>query len=351
MAHVIPYELPTSWIQYDLDSIYKHLVPAKAAIQAFRMIPFQKRWVDELQQVQLKLEIAGTSRIENAEFIGRELEEAIQAESPEHLRTRSQRQARAAATAYAWVASRPLEGPVTVRVIRELHALIVRDCDDDHCPPGILRTAGQNVTFGLPRHRGVKGGRDCEEALGALCDQLASEFRGHDPLIQAMAAHCHFAAMHPFLDGNGRTARALEAMLLRRAVLRDSVLVPMANFYRDEKHEYSQALAEARRGRHGLTPFLVFALSGVQREVGRVTGLVRQAVAKEIFRGLLRELHVRLAGPRARVLAKRQLGVLARLLERDGPVGLGSLISDVEEHYAGIKHPVPALRRDINRGL
>ncbi len=349
VARVIQYLLPTSWIQYDKLGISDQFVAAKAAIQTLQAIPFQKRWVDELQRVQLKLEISGTSRIENAEFIGEELDDAIRAESPEYLRTRSQRQALAATRAYEWAAGVPLDRPITVDLIRALHALVVSGCDDDHCPPGTLRKADQNVTFGFPRHRAVKGGLDCEEALATLCEQLATVFREHDPLIQAMAVHYHFAAMHPFLDGNGRTARALEALLLRRAGFRASLLVPMSNFYHDEKDGYLQALAETRRRKHELTSFLVFALSGVEREVGRVTGLVKKAVSKEIFRGLLRELYVRLESPRTRVLAKRQLKVLEQLLDHDKAVGLARLIADAKEHYADRKHPLPALGRDLQK--
>ena len=93
-------------------------------------------------------------------------------------------------------------------------------CDDDHCAPGRLRGRDENVTFGFPRHRGCEGGPACGKAFSALVDAVKRDFRAHDPLIQAMALHYHFAAMHPFLDGNGRTARALEALLLQRAGLR-----------------------------------------------------------------------------------------------------------------------------------
>jgi Fic family protein len=40
-----------------------------------------------------------------------------------------------------------------------------------------------------------------------------------------------FAAMHPFADGNGRTARALEALLLQRAGLREACFIPMSNYF------------------------------------------------------------------------------------------------------------------------
>ena len=36
------------------------------------------------------------------------------------------------------------------------------------------------------------------------------------PVVQAALAHAQFEAVHPFIDGNGRTGRALTHLVLRR---------------------------------------------------------------------------------------------------------------------------------------
>lgn len=302
-----------------------------------------------LQAIQLKMEVAGTSRIENAEFVGDELEVAVQADTAEQLRTRSQKQAHAALKAYRWVARVPDDQPVSVDIIRQIHRLIVTDCDDDHCPPGILRTGDQNVTFGIPRHRGVLGGEQCEYAVARLARELSTSFRGHDPLVQAMAAHYHFAAMHPFLDGNGRTARALEALMLQRAGLKDILFVPMSNFYHNEKSAYLAALSDVRQLGHDLTPFLQFALRGVESEVRRLMEMIRRAVSTEVYRGFVSELFARLESSRKRVIVKRQLQLLNHLLVQDGGVNWATLVPEVRGRYESRKHPVAALQRDVTR--
>lgn len=346
---VIHYTLPSHWIRYSKEDVAGRLLDAKAAILALRAIPFQRRWVTELQAIQLKMEVAGTSRIENAEFVGDELDVAVQAETAEQLRTRSQKQAHAALRAYRWVARVSDDRPVSVDMIKQVHRLIVTDCDDDHCPPGVLRSRDQNVTFGTPRHRGVLGGEQCEYALACLAREISTSFRDHDPLVQAMAAHYHFAAMHPFLDGNGRTARALEALMLQRAGLKDILFVPMSNFYHNEKSAYLEVLSEVRQSGHDLTPFLRFALKGMESEVHRLTDLIRKAVSKEIFRSLMNELFVRLESSRKRVIVKRQLQLLNHLLDKDEGVEWATLVPEVRAHYESRKHPVDALVRDLTR--
>ena len=346
---VIHYQLPGSWIAYDRLAIERHLLEAKAAILTLQAIPFQRRWVRELQDVQLKMEVAGTSRIENASFIGDELERAIRARTPEELRTRSQRQANAAMNAYRWVAEQPHDRPISPQLIKELHRIIVTGCDDDRCEPGGLRRMDQNVTFGSPRHRGVPGGPECDFAVDQLARQASTTFREHDPLIQAVALHYHFAAMHPFLDGNGRTARALEALMLKRSGLHNVVVVPMSNFYDREVNAYMAALSEVRRRKHDLTQFLTFALRGLAEEVSRLTSALRGAVSREIYGVFLGELFGRLESTRRRVIVTRQLELLSHLHAKKAPVEWGYLVADAKRLYAKRKDRPAAMARDVSK--
>jgi Fic family protein len=341
----VPYEIPRDWIRYDSPAITHDLAEAKAAVISLKTIPYQRRWVEALQRIELKREVAGTSRIEGAEFTDRELEAAMK-ETPEALLTRSQRQAHAAVKTYRWIAGLPSDRPVDGELIRAIHASIVAGADDDHCPPGRLRTRDQNVTFGTPRHRGCEGGDECERAFVEFTKALQHEYRGHDPLIQAAAVHYHVAAIHPFLDGNGRTARALEALLLQRAGLRDTTFIAMSNYYYDEKPAYLGALAESRGRGHDLTPFLAFALKGVASQSRRLLAAIEREISKELFRSLAMELFGRLASARKRPLAKRQLEILNRLLEVDS-ADLEDFVRTMLPKYSGLKRGMKALGRDI----
>ena len=299
--HVIKYTPPEMWIHYDIQPILGALVEAKAAIKSLQAIPSQKSWTEALQVAQLKLEIEGTSRIEGADFTGTELEIALR-ETEEQLRTRSQRQAKAAQRAYAWIAQRASDFPVSCDTILHIHLLIVENADDDHCIPGALRTRDENVIFGSPRHRGVNGGEECEREFNAYCAAIQGEFQEHEPLVQALAAHYHLAAMHPFLDGNGRTARALEAFLLARAGLRATLFIAMSNYYYEEKQRYLETLASVRAKNHDLTDFLAFGLEGVAQQCGRLFDQINTNVRKALFENMMSNLYNRLLSTRKRGL-------------------------------------------------
>jgi Fic family protein len=340
----VRYELPSRWIGFDANAVFRPLVAANAALLALTEVPFQRSWADELQQIQLKREIAGTSRIEGAEFTERELDAALRP-MPGELETRSQRQAAAAVATYRWIAKLPADRPLDAALIREVHRRLVTGCDDDHCPPGQLRGRDQNVTFGSPVHRGVEGGEACTFAFDALVGALGTTFREHDSLIQALALHYHFAAMHPFLDGNGRTARALEALMLQRLGLRDALFIAMSNYYYEEKAGYLGALSDARASGHDLTPFLVFALRGVEQQCRKLLAEVRGHLKRALFRNRMHELFGRLLSPRRRVINARQILLLNLFLE-DGEIPVATLYRRAHSLYS-VANPRKALHRDL----
>lgn len=344
---MIKYSAPRHWIHYDQQAIFTALVDAKAKVETLTSLPYQRRWVEELQAIQLKREIAGTSRIEGADFTERELEAAL-SETPDELFTRSQRQARAAVKAYGWIARLPSDRPVDADLIKHIHRLIVTAADDDHCPPGQLRQKDQNVIFGAPRHRGVEGGRECAAAFAQLVKAAQGPYQEHDPLIQALALHYHFAAMHPFLDGNGRTARASEALMLQRAGLRDALFIAMSNYYYDEKNTYLAKLAEVRQRNHDLTAFLAFGLRGIALQCERLSAEIRTQVSKALFRDVMYDLFGRLQSERKRVIAQRQIEILKLLLRKDS-MELKDLIAATRQFYSTLKNPAHALVRDLRQ--
>lgn len=343
---MIRYEFPTNWIRYDILALANELTSAKAAVLSLTAIPFQRSWADELQAIQLKREVAGTSRIEGAEFTERELDAAMK-ETPEQLQTRSQRQAATAVATYQWLTKLPNDHPIDANLVRQIHRMMVTGADDDHCPPGELRKRDENVNFGVPRHRGAEGGEECERAFAELCRAIQQEFTAHDPLIQALAMHYHFAAMHPFLDGNGRTVRALEALCLQRTGLKDSLLIAMSNYYYEEKNGYLASLAAVRAKGHDLTPFLQFALRGIELQCKRLLDEIRTNVRKALFRNLMFDLFKRLRTPRKRVMAERHLEILKTLLDTDS-LTLEELAKKTDPEYRTLNSPYKALTRDLN---
>ena len=341
------YTLPERWVFYETAAILDQLVEARTAAGVLNRLPYLQQWIAQVHEEQLRLEAAGTSRIEGAEFSDQEQEVALASQVPPDVDlTRSQRQLRAADATYRWLRSQPVDRPVTPDFVLDIHRRMVTGCDDDHCEPGALRTTDWNVTFGTPRCRGAEGGDLCRVASNGLCTAIAGEFRQHDRIIQALAAHYHIGAMHPFGDGNGRTSRALEAFMLRQAGVSSLVMVSLSNYYYEHKDGYLAALSESRQIGHDLTPFLRFALPAVSARCNAVAASIVDHNKRTLFRQFAQSLFGKLRSPRRRALAERQLHLLESLL--DSPtLEIRNLIDRTIDEYNHLKYPDRAWVRDF----
>lgn len=345
--NVSRYAMPRQWARYDVGAVFGALVEAKAAAGALGRMPYMRKWIADSWEEQIRLEAISTSRIEGAEFTRREQEEALASDAAARAgMTRSQRQLRSANAAYRWLMEQPEDRPVSADFILDIHRRMVTGCDDDHCEPGALRPSGWNVVFGAPTCRGVEGGEDCRAAFGGLIDAIGREFREHDRVIQALATHYHIGAMHPFGDGNGRTARALEAFMLRRAGVNDTAMVSLSNYYYERNDEYLTALADTRRRGHDLTPFLMFGLRAVADRCNALAEEIAVNHKRLLFREFASSMFRQFRSARRRALGERQFRILNTLLSSDA-TDLWELTELIWVYYEDLKHPERALGRDL----
>ena len=345
---VIKYKTPDNWIKYDVSSITSKLVEAATLVKTLSSMPYKLEWVKELQEMQLRREVSGTTRIEGAEFTQREFDVAMSEESPEELRNRSQRQVNSAMKTYRWIATLDENIPVDGELILNIHAMMIRGADDDHCEPGVLRGKDENVTFGSPLQRGSEGGTECKEAFEGLTEAISREFGGHNGIIQALAAHYHLSAMHPFLDGNGRTGRAVESLLLKREGLKDLNFIAMSNYYHDEKRRYLEVLSEVRKQNYDLTPFLLFGLDGIISQSAALLDIIKENLKVFLFRKTVKELFGSDLFPRRRSIHDRQMAILEIILnEKNFEIEYFKLFSKISHLYSGLKSPDKAQKRDL----
>jgi len=155
--------------------------------------------------------------------------------------------------------------PVSVRLIREIHAELMRGMRGGRLQPGELRSsqnwigpAGSTLgaaRFVPPPHHLVP------EALAELERFLHAE-DDLPPLVKIALAHVQFETIHPFLDGNGRVGRLLITFLLtERGVLHKPVLY-LSHYFKQHRQAYYDHL-QAVRDRGTWEEWLAFFLRGV----------------------------------------------------------------------------------------
>jgi Fic family protein len=110
-----------------------------------------------------------------------------------------------------------------------------------------------------------------EELVKKLCDWLPHEFHNdHDQnfdeaVIEAIVVHIYIAWIHPFEDGNGRTARLLEFYLLLRAGVPSIASHILSNHYNDTRTEYYRQL-QLTCETGDIKEFIQYALLGFRED-------------------------------------------------------------------------------------
>ena len=87
---------------------------------------------------------------------------------------------------------------------------------------------------------------------------------GLDPLVRMAVAHYQFEAIHPFHDGNGRTGRIVNLLMLIEAGLINQPILYLSRFIIRHKNDYYRLLREVTEHR-GWEPWLLYMLEAVEQ--------------------------------------------------------------------------------------
>ena len=155
--------------------------------------------------------------------------------------------------------------PVSIRLFREMHEILLSGVRGQHRRPGDLRespvwiggTTLDNAVFVPPP----------QDEMRIALDDLERFLHEHDHplLVQLALAHYQFEVIHPFLDGNGRIGRLLiPLMLVLRGALSQPLLYLSAYFEQYRSQYYDNLLITSQTG--DFMPWLTFFLRGVRRQ-------------------------------------------------------------------------------------
>jgi Fic family protein len=84
-----------------------------------------------------------------------------------------------------------------------------------------------------------------------------------DPLVRMAVAHYQFEAIHPFTDGNGRTGRVLNQLMLVEQMLLDAPVLYLSRYIIRRKADYYRLLLEVTR-KGAWEPWILYMLRGVE---------------------------------------------------------------------------------------
>jgi cell filamentation protein, protein adenylyltransferase len=239
--------------------------------------------------------------------------------------------------------------------VEHYNDMVLKDLPlDDEVVPGRVRTH----SVGVARYRGAPA-QDCEYLLDRLSEWLNDSVLNSDEpanrvpfaILKAIIAHLYVAWIHPFGDGNGRTARLIEVQILIAAELPAPACHLLSNHYNLTRTEYYRQLDLAGRTGDPI-PFVEYAVRGLVDGLDDALEKIRAQQFRDRWEQYVYETFGELKTEADRRRLRLVLDLSSRYQETAEPTSkqdLRRLSPALSEAYA--RKTVKTLTRDLNAVL
>jgi Fic family protein len=234
----IPYDelpaLPPAGLDLEPKSVLKATVEARTALatlaQAGQLLPNPSVLMYALSI----LEAQASSEIENIVTTADELFKHADSGGGNQATQEALRNRRALFAGVDAIRTRPLTGRIAALVCSELHGREM----DVRAVPGtrIANPTTREIVYAPPE------GADLIRDKIADWERFVQAEDDLDPLVRMAVAHYQFEAIHPFHDGNGRTGRAINILMLIEAGLLPDPVIYLSRAIIARKNDYYRLL-------------------------------------------------------------------------------------------------------------
>ncbi|MFA6171001.1 MAG: Fic family protein [Patescibacteria group bacterium] len=171
-----------------------------------------------------------------------------------------------------------LKKPINEKVILKIHKLVTDKTLDSEFSgryrPGPIYVVRRR--FGVPLET-LYTGPEAGQVPKLMADFAVwlkdSEEKEINPVVVAAIAHLEIAAIHPFNDGNGRTARALATLILYERGYDFRRLFALEDYYNTDRKAYYKAINVGKtydERRTDITSWLEYFVKGFKKEIYEV---------------------------------------------------------------------------------
>lgn len=350
------YQETHDWINFRFkpdnlgSQTWRLLGVAQAKGEQISGIPLLPNVAHEMHQVFLAKGVLATTAIEGNTLTESEVMRLIEGElelppSKEYLATEIEN----ILAASNWIADQLLgDAPTELNPddIKKYNEMVLKGLPlSDEVVPGEYRHHDVRVAS----YKGAPP-EDLAFLIGSLCDWLNAwnvpkQLETVLGILKAIVAHVYIAWIHPFADGNGRTARLIELQLLLAVGFPTPAAHLLSNHYNQTRTEYYRFLDMSSKIEGGIYYFIDYALQGFIDNLNEQIRLIERQQLSVHWQSYV-HAHFRNKDSKTDIRRRR---LVLDLSEKDKSVTLPELrhISPrIAEAYAGKTDKT--VQRDIN---
>ncbi len=192
----------------------------------------------------------------------------------------------------------------------------------------VMDNIGVQVIYSPPHFSKV------ENLMNELIAYINSD-DGQHPIIKACIIHFYFVYIHPFFDGNGRTARAISYMYLLKNGYNFFKFFSISSVVNEEKAKYYKALKDTEDYESDLTYFIDFYSRMILSSISRIEKSFLKEFHRQIIRLFLENRNI--------ILTKRQKKII------DFYIRSNKDFLSIEEYQKKLKVSYETARTDLNQ--
>jgi len=289
------------WLTFSFDAqkfspeIWMLLGAAQSKCKHIQGVPLDDTHAKELYTVYLAKGALATTAIEGNTLSEEEVRNIVENKSTiPPSRQYLEREVKNILDAYEKIANSHIYGNSPELTVEEicgynnlvLHGLELRE----DVLPGHIRKG--SVVVG--RYRGAPA-QDCHYLLERLCSVLNTNFTLGERweyatgLLKAIISHIYIAWIHPFGDGNGRTARLVEVKFCAASGIPKPACQILSNFYNKTRTEYYRQLDMASQ-KKDITGFIHYALLGLVDMLDEQISIIRSYQMQSAWENLVHKV-------------------------------------------------------------
>jgi len=288
-----------------------------------------KDWLKEMQSKAFILEAYSTTHIEGAQLTLEESELLLSGKKIRNADPDDVQELLNYRRAFELVASYLDDGSaITEGLVREIHKALVQDVRGNSAAPGEYRKL-QNYVVNSKTKEVIYTPPPAFEVSTMMQELLnwINKEKKISPILVAGIAQFQLVHIHPFLDGNGRTARLLATLCLYRHGYDFKQLFSISEYYDRNRKDYYEAIQSVRNQKMDMTHWLEYFSDGLATQLKELIEQGTRAIKKDV----LKNKHH---------LSSRQMIAINNILKN------GSL--SIQEYAALLPHvPRRSLQRDL----
>lgn len=177
---------------------------------------------------------------------------------------------------------------VSEGIIRELHKILVKGVRGENADPSNYRKVQNYVVNSRTREiiYTPPGALDVPPLMREFTEWI-NKAVDVSPVLVAGIAQFQFVHIHPFIDGNGRTARLLSTLILYKTGYDFKKLFTISEYYDKDRPGYYQAIQNVRKNKMDMTTWLEYFVDGLRSQMAEIQEKGKRIIVSEkILKGI-----------------------------------------------------------------